>query len=388
MSVYTKLDGRLTMDPAAFARFCETPSITICSSETYGIGHGQVNVDADDGRIMLEASRSRIQNLQLLPDLYKAAQAGRVDGAFMAAWTDENRGLDAVVFRNSETWAGWTDCLADSVDIGPCTLRLVERGGPFELFQRVEGSATKHRVSTSIAFHLCDCAGYDRDDKAVCRTDGQLVSDEGNRVRYDGKLVTYDGEVIDCDVVVGKVRREDVERVAAEEERFADGVPFADIVTFMPPRSTGQLEQALIAAVGTVNADGRVGLGRLAWNATGPDQQHMFRRWLETFKEATGERHVTWVPDLFGNHSHVRAAVFDGNLNFRPVCPNPGVTQRGACPAFLVSDTATSDTIRVPAHVDNVSLVDATKLVDDGADPAEMAEAVALFAAITDPDRR
>ena len=387
------LYGRVTMDPAAFARFCETPSMAICNSGTYGIGQGQVDVDAGDGRIMLEARRPMIQNLRLASDLHKAAQAGRVDGAFMAAWDGEDRRLEAVVFRNSETWAGWTDCLADSVDIGPCTLRLVERAGgePFELFQRVEGSATKHRVSTSIAFQVCDCAGYDSDDEAACRSDGELISDEGERVRYDGTLVLYDDDVYGRSHVataVGNVRREDVERIAAEEVRFADGVPVADMATFMPPRETGQLEHALIAALGVVNAVGRVGLGRLAWNATGPGQQNMFRRWLETFEEATGERHVTWVPDLSDIGWRFWVDGPAATFNKRPVCTNPGVTQRGACPVFLVSDTATPDTIRVPAHVDNVSLSDATKLVADGADPAEMAEAVAVIAAITDPDRR
>ena len=348
MSTHATLVGRVTMDPAAFTRFCETRSMAICGSDPGGIRSGQINVDADDGRIMLEAAEQWIRNPRLLPDLHKAAQAGRVDGAFMAAWIDENRRLEAVVFRNSETWAGWTDCLADSVDIGPCTLRQIEGpgGDPFELFQRVEGSATKHRVSTSKTFHNCDCAGYDINDNEVCRANGQRVTDEEHRVTDDG--------------------------------------PVTDITKLMPPRATGQLGQALVAAAGAVGPEGRLVIGRLAWNATGPDRQTMFRRWLGTFKEATGERYVTWVPDLFGNTCREPAGGFVGNLNFRPVCPNPGGTERGLCQAFLVSDTATSDTIRVPAHVDNVSLADAAKLAAGGADPAD---AIAVIAAITNPGR-
>ena len=91
-----------------------------------------------------------------------------------------------------------------------------------------------------------------------------------------------------------------------------------------------------------------------------------------------------WVPDLFGALArNTRLSTLYGK---RPVCANTGDSQRGGpCPAFLVADTATSDTIRVPAHVDNASLADAAKLAADGADPAE---AVAVIAAITDPDRR
>ena len=68
---------------------------------------------------------------------------------------------------------------------------------------------------------------------------------------------------------------------------------------FMPPRETGQLEQVLVAAAGFVGPEGRRELGRLVWNVAVPGQQNMFRRWLETIEEATGERYVTWMPDLF-----------------------------------------------------------------------------------------
>ena len=120
------------------------------------------------------------------------------------------------------------------------------------------------------------------------------------------------------------------------------------------------------------------------WNDTGLEEQGMFRRWLETIEEATGERHATWVPDISDIGWRFWVDGPAATCNKRPVCTNTGVAQRGPFPGFLISDTATPDTIRVPAHVDNVSLSDAAKLVVGGADPAE---AVAVIAAITDPDR-
>ena len=342
MNVRTTLDGRVTMDPAAFARFCETSSSAWCADGPSS-GPGHIAVDGNRHRISLTAEWLMMRDRQLLPDLHKAAQAGRVDGVFMSACVDGDTNLEAVVFRNSETWAGSTGCINNPVDIGPYTLRRVERvgrfGGPFEIFQRVEGSDTKHRVVRYAPVDHCFCEGVAKDGQPICRNDGKRYED--------------------------------------------DGVPVVDISTFMPPSASGQLEQALIAAAGAVNAEGLVSIGRLAWHANGPGQHNMFRRWLETFKEATGERYVTWLPDLFDNTARVHGWVA-GLLNFRPICANTGGTQRGACPAFLISDTATSGTHRVPAHVDNVSLADAAKLAEDGADPAE---AVALFAAITDPDR-
>ena len=335
------LDGRVTMDPAAFAQFCETHSIAMCGPGPYKWSK-QITVDAYGDSIMLEAAGEDIRNLRLLPDLYTAAQAGQVDGAAMIERGGSSVRLEAVVFRNSETWAGWGDCFNKPVDIGPCTTRQVEvpEDDTLELFQRVEDSATKHRVHRFGALHTCACGGYDDDGEHVCLNDGEVWTD--------------------------------------------DGVPIIDIDMFMPPRETGQLEQALVAAAGFVGPEGRRELGRLVWNTDGAGQQNMFRSWLETIEEATGERHVTWMPDLF-DIGPVQAAELCGNLNYRPVCADTGSTQRGPCPAFLISGTATSDTIRVPAHVDNVSLADAAKLAAAGADPAD---AVAIIAAITDPDRR
>ena len=245
-----------------------------------------------------------------------------------------------VVFRNSEIWAGWDGCLINPVDIGPCTSRLLTwpEDNPLEIFQRAEGSDTKHRVVRYAALDHCCCGGVTEDGQPICLNDGK---------RHEN-----------------------------------DGVPLVDISTFMPPSARGQLEQALISATGNVNAEGLLAIGRLAWHATGPDQQHLFRRWLETFKETTGERSVTWIPDLFDVAGRVPAACVAGQLNFRPICADTGGTQRGPCPAFLIGPG--TDTIRVPAHVDNVSLADAAKLAAGGADPAE---AVAVFAAITDTGR-
>ena len=360
------LYGRVTMDPAAFARFCETSSSAWCADDPSS-GPGHIAVDGNSHRISLTAEWLMMRDRQLLPDLHKAAQAGRVDGVFMSACVDGDTNIEVVVFRNSETWAGWDKCLNNPVDIGPCTLRRVEvlRGDTLELFHRVDGSATKHRVSRIGETQACACGGYDDDGDQICPN---------------------------------------------VEKRYEDGdVSIIDIDTFMPPFAPGRIEQALIDAAGFVGPDGQRQLGRLVrdvaaagwfdldcqrqfgramWNVTGLEEQGMFRRWLETIEEATGERHATWVPDISDIGWRFWVDGPAATFNKRPVCTNTGVAQRGPFPGFLISDTATPDTIRVPAHVDNVSLSDATKLVADGADPAEMAEAVAVIAAITHPDRR
>ena len=342
MNVCTTLDGRVTMDQAAFAQFCETHSMTMCGPGPCSPLSRQVTVDADGDRVMLETTGEVMRGSRILPDLHKAAQAGRVDGALMATSGDGERCLKAAVFRDSDTWAGWANCLNGPVDIGPCTTRLVEvpGGEPFELLQRVEGSAAKHRVHRFGTLRLCcACGGYDANVGAICRNEGK---------------------------------------------RFADNDPGTDITKLMPSRATGQLGKALVTAAGFVGPEGRRELGRVAWNAAEPGQHNMFRRWLETIEEATGERHVVWVPDLFGTLA--RNVRFGTPYGKRPVCADTGVTPRGGpCPGFLVSDTATSDTIRVPAHVDNVSLANAAQLAADGADPAD---AVAVISAIMDPDRR
>ena len=151
MSGHIALDGRVVMDPAAFAEFCETPSMAFCGpGHSAALSASQITVDADADKIMLEAVEPRmIQNLRLLPDLHKAAQAGRVDGAFMAASTDRDRRLEAVVFDNSETWAGWTGCTHNPVDVGPVEkYRVNMHGGePVEVFRRADRSGTKYRVS-------------------------------------------------------------------------------------------------------------------------------------------------------------------------------------------------------------------------------------------------
>ena len=343
MSVYSTLDGRAILDPAAFARFCETRSMNWCAagSQASSRGSGDITIDADGDRIMLDAAEQMIRNLRLVADLQKAALAGQVDGAFMIDCTDGSTGLEAVVIRNSETWVGHSDCLNMPVDIGPATTRRIElgSGNHIDMVQRVGGIDTTLRVSRHAPLETCDCEGYDEAiGEAVCRNDGKLVAD--------------------------------------------DGVPVVDIATFMPDRATGQLEQALITAAGAVNTDGQLAIGWLAWNATGPGQQHLFRRWLETFPEATGDRHVTWVPDLFGNTT--RNFGYGTAYDKRPVCANPGGTQRGPCPAFMPCRIATSDTVRVPAHVGNADLANAAILVVGGAEPDE---AVAVIAAITHPDR-
>ena len=333
------LDGRVTMDPAAFAQFCETHSMAMCGPGAIRIA-GHIDVGAYDGKIMLEADRLKMRDRGLLLDLHKAAQAGRVDGAF-SGWVDRSTRLEMVVFRNSETWAGWADCLNGPVDIGPCATRWIEvpEDDTLDLFQRVEDSATKHRVPWYGALRACFCGGW-FDDGDACLNDEELFT--------------------------------------------TNGVPIIGVETFWPVRATGQLEQALDAAAGFVGPEGRRELGRLIWNVAVPGQQNMFRRWLETIEEATGERYVIWMPDLFD--IGLGPWYDDGPVavDKRPVCADTGASKRGPCPVFLVSDTATSDTIRVPAHVDNVSLANAAKLAAGGADPAE---AVAIIAAITDPDR-
>ena len=345
MSEYVILDGRVTMDPDAFARFCETRSMAWCGTGPGSTWSQMITVDAYGDKIMLEALEQMMQNLQLLPDLHKAAQAGQVDGAFTSACVADPTRLEAVVFDNSELSAGWGGCLNSPVGIGPAKSHKLgwdDNPDPDMLFSRVDGSTTKHCVVRCVEVDHCCCGGVEEDGQPICRNGGKRIAGD-------------DGSVV-------------------------------DIATYMPPRATGQLEQALVAAAGVVNAYGRWELGRVAWNANRsglPGYQNMFRRWLETFTEAAGERHVMWVPDLFDEDWRRRLAGAVGKLNFRPVCANTGGTQRGQCPAFLTGPG--TDTIRVPAHVDNASLADAAKLAAGGADPAE---AVAVIAAITDPDRR
>ena len=169
-----------------------------------------------------------------------------------------------------------------------------------------------------------------------------------------------------------------------ERSSQISGVPLSDITTFLPARAARQLEQALVAAAGVVNAYGRWELGRVAWKAGGliaPDQNSMFRAWLGTFPEATGERHAMWMPDLFAKT--VNSYWFGPAHGKRSVCANTGGDLRGACPAVL-NVQAGPATIRVPAHVDNVSLANTAKLAAGGADPADT---VAIIAVITHPDR-
>ena len=66
----------------------------------------------------------------------------------------------------------------------------------------------------------------------------------------------------------------------------------------------------------------------------------MFRRWLETFPEAAGERYVTFAYDLFD--ACLRSGVDKPAelFEYRPVCSDPDGTQRGWCPSFLVSSAA------------------------------------------------
>ena len=351
-------DCRVAMDPAAFARFCETRSITKCVPGPH-TWPGRITVDACGGSVVLEADGYDSQDLQLLPDLYTAAQAGQVDGAAMVERDIPNMRLEAVVFRNGETWTGWSGCFRRAVDIGPYTPHQVEvpGGDRLEMFDVDGTSTTTHRVRWTDKLMHCFCG-------EGCRETEQLWN------AYGCELDDY------------------------EDEDYGDDIPVVDIATFMPARVTGQPKQAAGVATAVGNSDGRLTIERLkavgrlaagwrAWNAYGAGQQNMLRRWLETFKEATGERHVSWVPDLFDADT-AQAAELYGNLNFRPVCANTDVTQGETCPAFLVSATATFDTILVPAHVDNVSLSNAAKLAANGHNPVE---AVALIAAITHPDR-
>ena len=342
MSVYTTLDGRVVMDQAAFARFSETRSMRWCSAggapkPPRWTGRITIDADTDTDKITLEAAEQTMRNLRLLSDLHKAAQAGRVDGAFMSASTDGDRCLEAFVFENSELSAGWGGCLNSPVDVGPVT---TFRSAGTELFRRADGNNTKHRVTRHAALEQCCCGGYD-----------EAIGEPGCVTEY--RSDTFDETAV-------------------------------DIADFMPPPATGQLEQALVAAAGTVNKDGLMAIGKVAWNATGPGQRNMFRAWLGTFNEAVGGRRVTWVPDLFGDTRTVPSAWLAELLRHRPVCANTDGTVRGPCPAFLAGPAASS-TIRVPAHVDSASLADAAKLAADGADPAA---AVAIIAAITHPDRK
>ena len=358
MNKQATLDCRIIMDPSAFARFCETRSIAWCAAGPHKWPE-RLAVDANGDSIMLEAAGDDMRNLRLLPDLYTAAKAGQVDGAVMIAHSRPRSRLEAVVFRNGETWTGRGECMRSAVHIGPDIRRRVEYpGGVLWRGFFVDGS-----------------------------------SDVTCRVRFGDTFVScYCGEA--C---------QEIERLSDEygcdsdfyDEDSDDDVPVVDIATFMPARATGQVEQALAAAAVVVNSEGRLAIERLvtdgrlaagshAWNGAGwVSDPGMFRRWLETFCEATGERHVTWMPHLFETDPAQAAELYE-NLNYRPVCADTGASKRGPCPVFLVSDTATSDTIRVPAHVDNVSLANAAKLAAGGADPAE---AVAIIAAITDPDR-
>ena len=283
MGAYTTLDGRITMDQAAFARFCETRSIDGCfpaDGQKHPGWAEWLAVDADNDKTMLEADNAMMRQPRLLTDLRKAAEAGQVDGAYMSGCNKRgNRQHAAVVFRNSELWAGVTRCLTVPVDVSQWAdnngdiIRLISRRTPLQ---------------------PCDCS-------AACRK---------RRMRPG---------------IYGGIN-------------YKDGFgPVVDIETFMPAPASGQLEQALIGAVGDVWSDGRLAIGRLAWNATGPGQEHVFRRWLGTFKEVPGERSVTWLPDLFdhGGNSHVPPCGPNGKMNFRPVCAFTGGTQRGACPAFV-----------------------------------------------------
>ena len=164
MSGHITLDGRVVMDQAAFARFSETPSMAFCGPDhSAALSAIQITVDAGADKIMLEAVEPRmIQNPRLLADLHKAAQAGQVDGAFMVASTDKDRRLEAVVFDNSETWAGWTGCLNNPVDVGPVAkCRVNMHGGePVELFRRADRSAIKYRVSRGKPLQSCDCGEH------------------------------------------------------------------------------------------------------------------------------------------------------------------------------------------------------------------------------------
>ena len=360
MNKQATLDCRIIMDPAAFARFCETRSIAWCAAGPHK-WPGRIAVDANGDSIMLEAAGDDMRNLRLLPDLHTAAKAGQVDGAVMIAHSQPRSRLEAVVFRNGETWTGGGECMRSAVHIGPDIRRRVEYPGG----------------------HLWRGFFVDGSSDFTCR------------VRFE------DASCVSCYCGEGC---QEIERLSAElgidsdfyDEDSDDDVPVVDITTFMPARATGQVEQALAAAAAVVSSEGRLAIERLvtdgrlavgshAWNGAGwVSDPGMFRRWLETFSEATGERYVTWVPHLF-DVDPAQAIELDGTLNYRPVCADTGASKRGPCPVFLVSDSATSDTIRVPAHVDNASLANAAKLAAGGADPAE---AVAIFAAITDPDRR
>ena len=344
MSVGSTLAGRVTMDPAAFARFCETPSIEWC-----GPGPRQIAVDSDGDRFMLEtgpqdmAALRELRNLLILPDLRKAARAGRVDGAFMTACDDGDRSLEAFVFDNSVLWAGWDDCINEPVTIGECEASQADVESVEQWKLAADGSDIKHRVRWAKQVQHCNCEGYDAYGDALCRNSN--------------------GSFAEDDTVV-------------------------DITTFMPARAAGKLEQALHGVVGTVNAEGRRQLGRIAWRAAGwkhgPEHPHMFRRWLEAIPEAAGERYVMFTHDLFDPCMRIGVDMSAELFEYRPVCANPDTRRRGLCPAFLVSDTATPDTIRVPAHVGNTDLANAAKLAADRADPAE---AVAIIAAITRPDQ-
>ena len=337
----TALDGRIVMDQAAFARFSETASIAQCGTRVRSTWPGQLSVDADGAKIMLEAREQKMgTNPGLLQDLHKAAQAGRVDGAFISARMEGPLILEVVVFNNSETWAGWGDCHNKPIDIGPAATHRTRGGGQVVHFRKADGAVTKHRVRRHTPLQQRCCGGTDSSGDGICRHDEEPIPHD-------------DGPVI-------------------------------DIATFWPPRATGQLEQALAGAALIANTGARWELGRIAWNATGPDQRNMFRGWLEALDEATGDRHVVWVPDLFDDDGLVPSDGIAAKLNYRPVCADTGGTLRGLCPAFLTCDPGRPGAIRVLAHVGNPDLVNAAKLAAGGAVPAE---AVAIIAAITHPDR-
>ena len=104
------------------------------------------------------AALQELYNLWVLPDLRKAAQAGKIDGAFMTACCDGERSLKAFVFDNSELWTGWDDCLNEPVSIGETDDESVER---WKMFLVGDGSDMKHRVRWPKETQLCNCEGYD-----------------------------------------------------------------------------------------------------------------------------------------------------------------------------------------------------------------------------------
>ena len=336
------------MDLAAFAKFCETSSIARCRAvggQQSPRWVGRITVDADNNKIMLEAVEQRMRNQELILDLHKAAQAGKVDGVFMIACTDGGTSLEAVVIDNSETWTGHADCLNKPVELVPDKARQLETlADLLDISLQSDRFSPTSRISRHVPLTACNCGGDDEAGVNRCRNDKEPGAD--------------------------------------------NDMPVVDIATLLPARAAGQLEQAMVAAAGVASTGGQLALGRLAWDATGPDQRNMFRSWQETFTEATGERNVTWVPDLFDIDWRRWTDGLNRMLAKRPVCVHTNSasnsTRRRPCPAFLTSTTATNDTIRVPAHVDNVSLADAGKLVVNGAD---LAEAVAVISVITRPGR-